>query len=60
MKARFEGDGDVVVITGGANGIGRALALAAADIGARVFICDIDEAAMATLAGNQSGLSGLM
>ena len=26
MKARFEADGDVVVITGGANGIGRALA----------------------------------
>jgi 2-hydroxycyclohexanecarboxyl-CoA dehydrogenase len=51
MKARFEAEGDVVVITGGANGIGRALALAAADIGARVFVCDIDEAAMATLAG---------
>ena len=51
MKARFAAEGDVVVITGGANGIGRALALAAADVGARVFVCDIDEAAMATLAG---------
>ena len=30
MKARFEADGDVIVITGGANGIGRALARAAA------------------------------
>jgi 3-oxoacyl-[acyl-carrier protein] reductase len=50
MKARFEAEGDVIVITGGANGIGRALALAAADVGARVFVCDIDEAAMATLA----------
>ena len=50
MKARFEAEGDVIVITGGANGIGRALALAAAGVGARVFVCDIDEAAMATLA----------
>lgn len=47
MKARFEADGDVVVITGGANGIGRALAGALARIGVRVVICDLDEAAMA-------------
>jgi len=43
MRARFEADGDVIVITGGANGIGRALARAAAAVGARAIICDIDE-----------------
>ena len=47
MKARFEADGDVVVITGGANGIGRALADAVVKSGARVVICDVDEKAMA-------------
>jgi 2-hydroxycyclohexanecarboxyl-CoA dehydrogenase len=49
MHARFEAEGDVIVVTGGANGIGRALALAAAQAGARVVVCDIDTAAMAAL-----------
>ena len=49
MRARFEADGDVIVVTGGANGIGRALADAAATAGARVVVCDVDEAAMAGL-----------
>jgi 2-hydroxycyclohexanecarboxyl-CoA dehydrogenase len=51
MRARFEADGDVIVVTGGANGIGRALACAAAAVGARVVVCDVDEPAMARLSG---------
>jgi 2-hydroxycyclohexanecarboxyl-CoA dehydrogenase len=46
MKVRFEADGDVIVITGGANGINRALALAAAQAGAKVVICDVDQAGL--------------
>jgi 2-hydroxycyclohexanecarboxyl-CoA dehydrogenase len=50
MKASFDGSGDVIVVTGGASGIGRALAIAACDAGARVVVCDVDGAAMARLA----------
>jgi 2-hydroxycyclohexanecarboxyl-CoA dehydrogenase len=49
MKAIFQSEGDVFVITGGANGIGRALALAAAAAGVSVVVCDRDEPAMASL-----------
>ncbi|HYY38481.1 MAG TPA: SDR family oxidoreductase [Xanthobacteraceae bacterium] len=56
MRARFEADGDVIVVTGGANGIGRALAHAAAQAGARVVVCDVDDAAMAALS-DVSGIS---
>jgi 2-hydroxycyclohexanecarboxyl-CoA dehydrogenase len=55
MRARFEADGDVIVVTGGANGIGRALARAAAQAGAQVVVCDVDEPAMAAL----SDISGI-
>jgi 2-hydroxycyclohexanecarboxyl-CoA dehydrogenase len=55
MRARFEAEGDVIVVTGGANGIGRALARAAAQAGARVVVCEMDEPAMAAL----SDISGI-
>lgn len=49
MKATFDATGDVIVITGGANGIGRALALTASKAGAQVVVCDMNEEAMASL-----------
>ncbi|MFV0253461.1 MAG: SDR family NAD(P)-dependent oxidoreductase [Beutenbergiaceae bacterium] len=41
MKARFDADGEVVVITGGANGIGAGLAQAIRDAGGTPVIFDI-------------------
>jgi 2-hydroxycyclohexanecarboxyl-CoA dehydrogenase len=49
MRAKFDFDGGVIAITGGANGIGQAIALAAAEAGARVIVLDIDDAAMAAM-----------
>jgi 2-hydroxycyclohexanecarboxyl-CoA dehydrogenase len=57
MKARFEADGDVIVITGGANGIGRALAHAAAAAGSRVVVCDRDQGAMNSLAAEAPSIT---
>jgi len=46
MRVRFDFEGSVLAITGGANGIGRALAVSAAEAGARVVILDLDQGAM--------------
>jgi 2-hydroxycyclohexanecarboxyl-CoA dehydrogenase len=59
MRARFEAEGDVIVITGGANGIGLALAHAAAGVGARVVICDVDEKAMEAARGGSKLISAV-
>lgn len=58
MKATFEGSGRVVVITGGANGIGKALGQAAADIGATVVLFDVDDAALETATAGRPNLNG--
>src|SRR6267378_1276335 len=46
MRVWFDFEGSVLAITGGANGIGRALAVSAAEAGARVVILDLDQGAM--------------
>lgn len=42
-------DGKTVLITGGANGIGRLLALRTADLGANIVLLDLDESALAKI-----------
>jgi len=49
MKVTYDATGRVIVITGGANGIGRALALTASAAGADVVVCDRDANAMDSL-----------
>lgn len=50
MHANFDFSGGVVIVTGGANGIGAALARRAADSGATVVIADVQDEAGKALA----------
>ena len=45
--ANFNADGQRVLVTAGASGIGLAIARTLAEAGARVHVCDVDEAALA-------------
>ncbi len=56
--AAFRLDGDVAVVTGGASGIGRAVAIAFAGIGARIAVLDRDEAAGAATAAEITAAGG--
>ena len=47
----------MIVVTGGGNGIGRALARAAARTGARVVVCDVDNAAMDETKGGDKSIA---
>jgi NAD(P)-dependent dehydrogenase (short-subunit alcohol dehydrogenase family) len=57
-RDRFEVDGRVALITGGGGLMGREHALALLEIGARVVLADIDEAALARVAADIAAVHG--
>jgi NAD(P)-dependent dehydrogenase (short-subunit alcohol dehydrogenase family) len=57
--SEFEFDGSVAVVTGGAGGIGRALAAGLAAQGCRLALVDLDQAATETAASELPGAIGL-
>src|SRR5260370_7035284 len=56
--AAFRLDGEVALVTGGASGIGRAIALAFARVGARVAVLDRDAEAGAEVAAEITASAG--
>ena len=56
--AAFRLDGEVAIVTGGGSGIGRAVALALARVGARVVIVDLDAVAGADVAAEIGDAGG--
>ena len=50
-RVTYDFSGSVILITGGASGIGRAAALACARHGAQVIVADVDTAGLESLAG---------
>jgi NAD(P)-dependent dehydrogenase (short-subunit alcohol dehydrogenase family) len=50
--------GKRALVTAGANGIGRAIAVLFAEAGARVHVCDIDLAALASLRSDHPAIGG--
>ena len=57
MKPDLGIPGKRVLVTAGAGGIGRAIATTFADAGARVHVCDVDTAALASLAAERPDIS---
>lgn len=57
MKARFDGTGSVIAVTGGASGIGKALGFAAKASGATVVLADIDHATLQAIAREHPGVN---
>jgi len=57
MKPDLGIPGKRVLVTAGANGIGRAIATTFADAGARVHVCDVDTAAIAALAAERPDIT---
>ena len=51
-RTRFDFAGQVVVVTGGARGIGKGAAEAFGEAGARVYVLDVDETGGEAVAGN--------
>jgi 3-oxoacyl-[acyl-carrier protein] reductase len=56
MRAKYDFSGGVVLVTGGAQGIGAALARACRAAGATVVVADVAEAAGRALAGEAGGV----